>query len=155
MRFAEVLDARLGGGVAVLYCDPMGRGSPREAGKPEGDDPMDGGVPREAGKPEGDDPMDGGVPREAGKPEGDDPMDGGVPREAGKPEGDDGLAEPAVPPPALRIDDFWIAPSDGVIISPQDIAAALAHRFPAPEVGALTQELDATLDLWMEEWADA
>lgn len=104
MRFAEVLNARLGGGMAVLYCDPK---------------------------------------------------DGGAPREAGKPEGDEARTEPAVPPPALRIGDLWVSPSDGVIISPQDIAATLAGRLPGPEVAALTRELDAALDLWMEEWAPA
>jgi hypothetical protein len=60
-----------------------------------------------------------------------------------------------VPPPALLIGDLLTAPSDGLIVSPQDIAASLADRLSVPEVADLTRQLGAVQDRWMEEWADA
>ena len=60
----------------------------------------------------------------------------------------------AVPPPALLIGDRQVAPSDGVILSPEDIAASFRDRFAEPETTELTHALQAAQDQWMEEWAD-
>jgi cystathionine gamma-synthase len=104
VRYADVLQERLGGEVEARYCDPM---------------------------------------------------DGRVPQEAGKPEGDDGAAEPTVPLPALLIGDLCIAPSDGVIVSPEDIAASLADQLPGPDAAELARHLEEALERWMVEWANA
>lgn len=65
------------------------------------------------------------------------------------------VGEAVLPPPALLIGDRLVAPSDGVIVAPQDIATALAERLPAAGVAALARDLDAALERWMEEWSDA
>lgn len=63
----------------------------------------------------------------------------------------DGGAE--VPPPAMLIGDALVAPSDGVIVSPEDIAESLRSRLPEPEVAELGRLLEATQERWMEEWS--
>lgn len=59
----------------------------------------------------------------------------------------------AVSPPALLIGAMAVVPSDGVILSPEDIAASLGHLLSASAVANLTQQLDAAQETWMEEWA--
>ena len=61
----------------------------------------------------------------------------------------DGGAE--VPPPAMLIGDTLVAPSDGVIVSPEDIATSLRGRLPDTEVAELDRLLEATQEHWMEE----
>jgi cystathionine gamma-synthase len=65
----------------------------------------------------------------------------------------DGSAE--LPPPALLVGDTLVAPSDGVIVSPEDIAASLRNSYPEAEVADLNRLLEATQERWMEEWAGA
>lgn len=59
-----------------------------------------------------------------------------------------------VPPPAMLIDDAPITPSDGVILSPEDIAVTLRDRLPEPEVAELGRLLETTREQWMEEWSN-
>ncbi|MCW8919782.1 MAG: hypothetical protein OQL08_13330 [Gammaproteobacteria bacterium] len=57
---------------------------------------------------------------------------------------------PELHAPAMLIDGLLVAPADGVILSPQDIAQALAPLHPeAPRLEALLQEV---LERCMEEW---
>jgi cystathionine gamma-synthase len=58
----------------------------------------------------------------------------------------------AIPPPAMLIDNTLIAPSDGVILSPEDIAEKLRDRLPKSDIAALAELLQATQERWMEEW---
>jgi len=58
-----------------------------------------------------------------------------------------------VPPPAMLIEDQLIAPADGVILSPEDIAEKLRDRLPEDEVAELCRLLEATQERWMEEWS--
>lgn len=58
-----------------------------------------------------------------------------------------------VPPPAMLVGDVLVTPSDGVIVSPEDIAQSLRGRLGETEVAQLRQVLEATLDRWMEEWS--
>ena len=60
-----------------------------------------------------------------------------------------------VPPPAMLVGDVLVTPSDGVIVSPEDIALSLSDRLGAAEVARLRQVLEATQDQWMEEWSHA
>ena len=60
----------------------------------------------------------------------------------------------AVPPPALLIGDHQANPSDGVILSPEDISISLRDQLPNLEVAELSRLLQAAQDQWMEEWAD-
>ena len=64
----------------------------------------------------------------------------------------DGGAE--VPPPAMLIGDTLVAPSDGVIVSPEDIAESLRDRLPGPEIAELGRLLEATQEQWMKEWSN-
>jgi len=61
----------------------------------------------------------------------------------------------AVPPPAMLVGDVLVTPSDGVIVSPEDIALSLSDRLGEAEIAQLRQVLETTLDQWMEEWAGA
>ncbi|MGC1952579.1 MAG: hypothetical protein WA970_08420 [Gammaproteobacteria bacterium] len=45
-----------------------------------------------------------------------------------------------------------VAPSDGVILSPEDIAGHLQDRLPEPIVAELGRRLEVTQEQWMEEW---
>ena len=58
-----------------------------------------------------------------------------------------------VPPPAMLIGDILVAPSDGVIVSPEDIAESLRDRLPEHAVTDLGRLLEATQEQWMEEWS--
>jgi cystathionine gamma-synthase len=58
-----------------------------------------------------------------------------------------------VPPPAMLIYDTLVVPSDGVILSPEDIAASVRDRLPEAEVADLCRLLEATQEPWMEEWS--
>ncbi len=58
-----------------------------------------------------------------------------------------------VPPPAMLLGDVLISPSDGVIVSPEDIAESLQDRLPEPEVAELGRLLEETQERWMEEWS--
>lgn len=65
----------------------------------------------------------------------------------------DGSAE--VPPPALLIGDTLVKPSDGVIVSPEDIAQCLRDRLGEAEVADLQRSLESTQEQWMEAWSHA
>ena len=58
-----------------------------------------------------------------------------------------------IPPPAMLIGDTLIAPSDGVIVSPEDIAKNLRDGLPEDEVTEFARLLEATQERWMEEWS--
>ncbi len=58
-----------------------------------------------------------------------------------------------VPPPAMLIGDILVAPSDGVIVSSEDIAEKLRDRLPEHEVTELGRLLETTQEQWMEEWS--
>lgn len=53
----------------------------------------------------------------------------------------------------MPIYDTLIAPSDGVILSPEDIAASVRDRLPEAEVVSLCRLLEATQEQWMEAWS--
>ncbi len=61
----------------------------------------------------------------------------------------------AVPPPAMVVGDRLVSPSDGVIVSPEDIALSLGDRLGEAEIADLRQVLETTQDQWMEEWSHA
>ena len=61
----------------------------------------------------------------------------------------------AVPPPAMLIGDRLVTPSDGVIVSPEDIAQSLRDHLDETQVAELRQVLEATQEQWMEEWSNA
>jgi cystathionine gamma-synthase len=61
----------------------------------------------------------------------------------------------AVPPPAMLVGDRLITPSDGVIVSPEDIVLSLSDGLGEAEVAALQRLLEATQEQWMEEWSHA
>jgi cystathionine gamma-synthase len=61
----------------------------------------------------------------------------------------------AVPPPAMLVGDVLVTPSDGVIVSPEDIALSLSDHLGEAEVAELRQVLEATQEQWMEEWSHA
>ena len=65
----------------------------------------------------------------------------------------DGRAE--VPPSAMLIGDTLVAPSDRVIVSPEDIGASLRDLLPDTEVAELGRLLEETQEQWMEEWSQA
>lgn len=58
-----------------------------------------------------------------------------------------------VAPPALLIGDIPVTPADGVIVSPEDIARALAGHLDEAGHARLLQRLEATQEQWMEEWS--
>jgi cystathionine gamma-synthase len=60
-----------------------------------------------------------------------------------------------VPPPAMLVGDRLVTPSDGVIVSPEDIAGSLRDRLDEAQVAELRQVLEATEEQWMEEWSHA
>jgi cystathionine gamma-synthase len=60
-----------------------------------------------------------------------------------------------VPPPAMLVGDVLVTPSDGVIVSPEDIALSLSDRLDETEIAQLRQVLEATQEQWMEEWSHA
>ena len=59
----------------------------------------------------------------------------------------------AVPPPAMLVGDVLITPSDGVIVSPEDIALSLSDRLDGTAIATLRQILETTQEEWMEEWS--
>ena len=61
----------------------------------------------------------------------------------------------AVPPPAMLVGGVLVTPSDGVILSPEDIAQSLRDGLGKTEIAQLRQVLEAALDQWMEAWANA
>ena len=58
-----------------------------------------------------------------------------------------------VPPPAMLVGDVLITPSDGVIVSPEDIALSLSDRLDGTAIATLRQILETTQEEWMEEWS--
>jgi len=58
-----------------------------------------------------------------------------------------------VPPPALLVDEALVTPSDGVIVSPEDIAGSLRGRLGEARAAQLQQLLETTQERWMEEWS--
>lgn len=61
----------------------------------------------------------------------------------------------AVPPPAMLVGDRLISPSDGLIVSPEDIANSLADRLGEEEIAGLRRILEATQEQWIEEMSQA
>ena len=64
-------------------------------------------------------------------------------------------ATAAVPPPAMLICDVLVAPSDGVIVSPDDIARSLSDPLGGARADELRGLLEQTQERWMEEWSNA
>jgi cystathionine gamma-synthase len=64
-------------------------------------------------------------------------------------------ATAAVPPPAMLICDVPVAPSDGVIVSPEDIACTLSDQLGTARAAELRGLLEQTQERWMAEWANA
>ena len=62
-------------------------------------------------------------------------------------------ADAAVPPPAMLVGDRLVAPSDGVILSPEDIVGSLRDRLGEAKLADLQRLLEATLEQWMEDWS--
>lgn len=63
-------------------------------------------------------------------------------------------AERAHEAPALLVENAPVEPSDGVIVSPEDLARCLRGRIGAAAVDMLTAALNETQENWMEEWSD-
>ena len=64
-------------------------------------------------------------------------------------------AATAVPPPAMLVGDVLVAPSDGVIVSPDDIARSLSDQLGGARADELRGLLEQTQERWMEEWSHA
>jgi cystathionine gamma-synthase len=60
-----------------------------------------------------------------------------------------------LPPPAMLVGDVLVTPSDGVIVSPEDIARSLSDRLGEADAAQLRQVLEATQAQWMEAWSHA
>ena len=58
-----------------------------------------------------------------------------------------------VPPPALLMGERLLTPSDGVIVSPEDIADSLRDQLDEAEITEVRRFLEATQEQWMEEWS--
>lgn len=58
-------------------------------------------------------------------------------------------------PPAMLIGETLIAPSDGVIITPEDLIAGLTGRCTGEMLQELLQSLHLVQEQMMEEWASA
>lgn len=58
-------------------------------------------------------------------------------------------------PPALLIGETLVKPSDGVIVSPEDLINSLQERFSEDKLNELHQILDAVQEKLMEEWSNA
>ena len=58
-------------------------------------------------------------------------------------------------PPAMLIGETLIEPSDGVIITPEDLIAGLTGRCAGDALQGLLQALHLAQDRMMEEWASA
>ena len=63
----------------------------------------------------------------------------------------DGSAE--VPPPALLVGEVLVTPSDGVIVSPEDIAGSLSGRLARPRWRTCNGCSRRRQEQWMEEWS--
>ncbi len=57
-------------------------------------------------------------------------------------------------PPALLIGETPVTPSDGVIVSPEDLINSLQERFSEDKLKGLHQILDAVQEKLMEEWSN-
>ena len=55
----------------------------------------------------------------------------------------------------MLVGDRLVTPSDGVIVSPEDIAQSLRDHLDETQVAELRQVLEATQEQWMEEWSNA
>jgi cystathionine gamma-synthase len=64
-------------------------------------------------------------------------------------------ATAAVPPPAMLICDVLVAPSDGVIVSPDDITRSPSDQLGSAGADELRGLLEQTQERWMAEWANA
>lgn len=56
--------------------------------------------------------------------------------------------------PALLIGEALAEPSDGVIVSPEDLINSLHGRFPKDNLNKLHKILDAVQEQLMEEWSN-
>lgn len=57
-------------------------------------------------------------------------------------------------PPALLIGETLIEPSDGVIVSPEDLIKGLSSSFRSNKLIELHRILDAVQEQLMEEWSN-
>jgi cystathionine gamma-synthase len=55
----------------------------------------------------------------------------------------------------MLICDVLVAPSDGVIVSPDDIARSLSDPLGGARADELRGLLEQTQERWMEEWSNA
>lgn len=62
--------------------------------------------------------------------------------------------EDANQPPALLIRENLIKPSDGVIVSPEDLIESLSDSYAKEKLNHLHQILDAVQEQLMEEWSN-
>lgn len=60
--------------------------------------------------------------------------------------------EPLPPPPALLVDGKLVEPADGVILSPEEVCAAISAAGYDGDAAALLEILDAEQERMMEEW---
>ncbi|WP_456405043.1 hypothetical protein [Thiolapillus sp.] len=58
------------------------------------------------------------------------------------------------PPPALLIDGQPVEPSDGVILSPEDVIRGLNDSMADEDLDNLLSALEAVQERLMEEWAN-
>ena len=64
-------------------------------------------------------------------------------------------ATAAVPPPAMLVGDVLVAPSDGVIVSPEDIVRSLTDQLGGEHADELRGLLEQTQEQWMDAWSSA
>jgi cystathionine gamma-synthase len=57
-------------------------------------------------------------------------------------------------PPALKIATTLVKPSDGVIISPEDLVNCLQGKFEKKKLTELHRILDGVQEQLMEEWSN-
>jgi cystathionine gamma-synthase len=57
-------------------------------------------------------------------------------------------------PPALLIGETLVEPSDGVIVSPEDLVEGLSDSGTADRLNKLHRILDAVQEQMMEEWSN-
>ncbi|WP_303906643.1 hypothetical protein [Thiohalomonas denitrificans] len=60
--------------------------------------------------------------------------------------------EPLPPPPALLVDRKLVEPADGVILSPEEVCAAISAAGYSGAAAALLEILEAEQERMMEEW---
>ncbi|HDK37809.1 MAG TPA: hypothetical protein ENG92_02175 [Thiolapillus brandeum] len=62
--------------------------------------------------------------------------------------------EESPPAPSMLIDGQVIEPSDGVILSPEDVVHGLKEKMPDKELDDLRSALETVQECLMEEWTN-